>query len=71
MGCEPSEGVPVRVLCPASGGTAVVRVAISLAQPACVALACDRFSDGVLRCDGECFPLDLMRRRAPPSATRA
>jgi hypothetical protein len=47
-----------------TGGTAVVRVAISVAQPALVVVACERFPDGVLRCNGECFPLDLMRRRA-------
>jgi hypothetical protein len=68
---QPPEGVPVRVLCPTTGGTAVVRVAISVAQPALVVVACERFPDGVLRCEGECFPLDLMRRRSLASAVRA
>ncbi|HZI22774.1 MAG TPA: hypothetical protein VFD76_09650 [Gemmatimonadales bacterium] len=71
VGCEPPDGVSVGVLCPVSGGTALVQVAISVAQPACVVLACDRFPDQVLRCDGECFPLDLMRRRPLSSAVRA
>lgn len=69
VGREPPDGIPVRVLCPATDGTAVVRVAISVAEPACVVVGCDRFPDGVLRCDRECFPLDLMRR--PPLATAA
>ena len=67
----PQDSLPVRVLCPATGGTALVRVAISVAQPALVVVACERFPDGVLRCDGECFPLDLMRRRPVASALRA
>jgi hypothetical protein len=71
VGYEPPEGVPARVLCPASGEPAVVRVAISVARPACVAVGCDRFPDGVLHCDGECFPLDLMRRRPLGSALQA
>jgi hypothetical protein len=61
--------VPVRVMCPA-GGEAMVRVAISVANPACVVVGCDRFSDGVLRCNRECFPLDLTRRRPFASAAR-
>jgi hypothetical protein len=68
VGCEPPEGIPVRVQCPATVGTAVVRVAISLAEPACVVVGCDRFPHGVLSCDRECFPLDLMRRRPRPAA---
>ncbi|HEV2751728.1 MAG TPA: hypothetical protein VGV12_14495 [Gemmatimonadales bacterium] len=62
--------VPVRVMCPATGGEAMVRVAISVANPACVVVGCDRFSDGVLQCDRECFPLDLTRRRPFASAAR-
>ena len=60
--------VPVRVMCPATGGEAMVRVAISVANPACVVVGCDQFSDGVLQCDRECFPLDLTRRRPFASA---
>lgn len=70
VGYEPPEGVPVRVLCPASGGAAVVRLAISVAKPACVVVACDRFPNGVFQCDRECFPLDLMRRRPFGLASR-
>lgn len=63
VGCEPPGGVPVRVMCPESGGSALVRVAISVADPAIVVLSCERFPDGVCRCDRACFPLDLDRRR--------
>ena len=63
--------VPVRVLCPASGGDAVVRLAISVAQPACVVVGCERFPDGALQCNRECFPLDLARRRPFASVTQA
>ncbi len=63
VGCEPPEGVSVRALCPESGGPAVVRVAISVANPAVVVLACERFPDGACQCDRACFPLDLERRR--------
>lgn len=69
VGCEPPDGIPVRVLCPATKDAAVVRVAISVAEPACVVVGCDRFPDGMLRCDRECFPLDLMRR--PPRVAAA
>jgi hypothetical protein len=69
VGREPPDGIPVRVRCPATDGTAVVRVAISAAEPACVVVGCDRFPDGRLSCDRECFPLDLMRR--PPRAVAA
>lgn len=71
VGLEPPEGVPVHVLCPATGGSAVVQVAISVARPACVVVGCDRFADGVVRCDRECFPLDLARRRPFASAASA
>lgn len=71
VGCEPPEGVPVCVLCPATGGTALVRLAINVANPACVVVGCDRFPDGALQCDRECFPLDLTRRRPFASAARA
>lgn len=70
VGCEPPGGVPVRVVCPTTGEPAVVRLAASVAHPACVVLACDRFPDGVLRCDAECFPLDLARRRPFTSVSR-
>ncbi len=63
VGCEPPEGLPVRVLCPDSGQPAGVRVAISVANPAFVVLSCERFPDGACRCDRGCFPLDLERRR--------
>jgi hypothetical protein len=59
----PPEGVPVEVLCPVLAGSAVVRVGTSVANPALVVLSCDRFADGVPRCDRACFPLDLVRRR--------
>ena len=62
VGHEPPEGVPVRVQCPALGGSAVVRVATSVANPALVVLSCERFPDGAPQCDRACFPLDLMRR---------
>ena len=69
VGLEPPGGIPVRVVCPATDDAAVVRIAISVAEPACVVVGCDRFPDGVHRCDRECFPLDLMRR--PPRAAAA
>ena len=69
--CEPPEGLPVRVLCPELGGPAVVRVAMSVADPAFVVLSCERFPDGACQCDRACFPLDLERRRPFALAARA
>ena len=63
VGCEPPEGLPVRVLCPELGEPAVVRVAMSVAHPAFVVLSCERFPDGACQCDRACFPLDLEPRR--------
>ncbi len=71
VGYEPPDGVPVRALCPVLGGSAVVRVTISVANPACVVLSCERFTDGALQCDRACFPLDLTRRHPFVSAVRA
>ena len=63
VGCEPPEGVPVGVVCPETGGPALVRVAISVTNPAFVVLSCERFPAGACACDRACFPLDLERRR--------
>ncbi len=71
VGCEPPDGVPVRVLCPESGQPAVARVAINVANPAFVVLSCERFPDGACQCDRACFPLDLERRRPFALAARA
>jgi hypothetical protein len=65
----PPEGIPVRALCPVLGGSVVVRVATSLADPALVVVSCERFPGEAPRCDRACFPLDLVRRR--PFASRA
>ena len=71
VGCEPPEGVPVRVVCPLSGEAAVVRVAIRVANPAFIVVSCERFPDGACDCDRACFPLDLERRRPFGIAARA
>jgi len=71
VGYEPPEGVPVRVVCPVSGGAALVQVAISIANPAFVVLSCERFPDGACECDRACFPLDLERRRPFALAVQA
>jgi len=71
VGCEPPEGVPVRVVCPLSGEAAVVRVAIRVANPAFIVVSCERFPDGACECDRACFPLDLERRRPFALAARA
>ncbi|PYO97341.1 MAG: hypothetical protein DMD60_07315 [Gemmatimonadetes bacterium] len=71
VGCEPPEGVAVRVVCPLLGVAAAVRVAVSLANPAFVVVSCERFPDGACECDRACFPLDLERRRPFGIAARA
>jgi len=71
VGHEPPDGVPVRALCPVLGESFVVQVATSVADPALVVLACERFPDGAPRCDRACFPLDLVRRRPFASGVRA
>ena len=60
----PPEGIPVRALCPVLGGSVVVRVATSVADPALVVVSCERFPDGAPQCDRACFPLDFLRRRS-------
>src|SRR5690242_13039139 len=67
VGHEPPDGVPVRALCPVVGESVVVHVATSLADPALVVLACERFPGEAPHCDRACFPLDLARRRPFPS----
>lgn len=71
VGHEPPDGVPVRALCPVVGESVVVHVATSLADPALVVLACERFPGEAPRCDRACFPLDLVRRRPFASKVRA
>jgi hypothetical protein len=71
VGHEPPDGVPVRALCPLLGESVVVHVATSLADPALVVVACERFPGEAPRCDRACFPLDLVRRRPFASEVRA
>lgn len=53
-------GTPAQLRCPMTGDLARVRIGVDLAAHSLSVLSCERFQDGMITCDRDCFPSQLL-----------